>query len=102
MKRPRMLPRRDGTSAYFDALGHRWETGRLDRLLSEAPVRQRVAHLYRNAYDEQGAFGDFSAGAVWSWLKGEFGREEVVALYLLLVTRYRDTLPALAVRGGAP
>ena len=78
---------------YPDAIGRRWEVALLDRLLSEAPVRDRVSDLYCNAYDDTRSEGfDFHAEVVWMCLKREFKRDEVVALYLLLVVRYRDAL----------
>ena len=80
-------------ATYPDALRRRWDVSLLDRLLRESPVRQRVRDLYWVAYDDTRSEGfDFHPEVVWMCLKREFKRDEVVALYLLLVVRYRDAL----------
>jgi hypothetical protein len=87
-------------AAYTDAVGRQWSVSLLDRLLLEGSVRQKVSALYRNAYDDQRAGGfDFHPAEVWTWLKQDLRRDEVAALYLLLVVRYRDTLEF---SGGTP
>ncbi|KQO76456.1 hypothetical protein [Methylobacterium sp. Leaf88] len=94
-----MKPSRDITAdrflaaAYTDAVGRRWDVTLLDRLLSEPPIRERVSNLYRDAFDDEREEGfDFHPITVWKLLKQGIKREEVVALYLLLVVRYRDRL----------
>lgn len=102
MRRPNFLPQPTGSAGYVNAIGRRWDVDVLDRLLGQPAVCEAVRSLYINAHCNTDNGRDFSPGVIWSWLKGEYRRDEVVALYLLLVARFRDLMPAPLSREGTP
>lgn len=91
--------------ALMDALGRYWPAATLDRLLADPGAFGRVRALYVNAHIGGRRGADFASGLVWRRLKDAGHRDEVAALYLLLVARYRDTRatpPASEDQGAQP
>ena len=76
-------------SAYTDVLGRRWTIEKLDLLLADPEVRDRVQHgaILFVIPDE----GTWSPAAALTWARGLHPRESAAALLLALVVRYLDT-----------